>query len=105
MILLYFCVCGARLRWWWSSHLISLELLSVIYRIVPVTAHLLDEFGTRRTARISSFSVTFKFNSLLITQEVEECGCYFIAGQARGKLDWCPGVSLGEFIPFSSKDY
>ena len=32
-----------------------------------------------------------------ITEEVKECGCYFI-GQVQDKIDECPSVNLGEFF-------
>lgn len=38
-------------------------------------------------------------DDVVITDEVETCGCYFI-GRAQGDIDSCPGVNLGEFFNF-----
>jgi len=39
----------------------------------------------------------FSIDTTVLTEEVEECGCYFIS-QARDMIDSCPGVNLGEFF-------
>ncbi len=36
-------------------------------------------------------------DEIVLTEEVEECGCYFVS-QARRMIDSCPGVNLGEFF-------
>ena len=65
---------------------------------VDLTGSSEEEQWTEYCRFAGAWNGSFDVEDIHVSEEVEECGCYFIA-QAKEKVDSCPGVDLG-FLSF-----